>query len=200
MNYLQKYLKYKNKYFKLKQFAGNPVGQDGFYPQHENKFSVYSVTKNPLTEEQKQELLETLQSTYGAGNVTISANTDFTIFNNIYEYQFKHQIEDFDSEDKFYRSLMIDFIKSRYSDNDFNYIVEFVITNTSFRLKHNHYYNDGILTIQEGKINPTLLKSFSLSDISLNPQKFKNDYDHGWGLAYFDEPHLLLPVVLNSEV
>lgn len=199
MNYLQKYLKYKNKYFKLKQIAGSPVGDDGFYPQHENKFSVYSVTKNPLTEEQKQELLETLKSIYGAENVTISANTDFTNFDDLVYYQYQHAIG-VDSEDKFYRSLMIDFIKSRYSDNDFNYIVEFIITNTSFRLKHDHDYNDRILTEQEYLINTKLTKSFKLSNLDLKPQKFRDNYHHGWGLAYDDEPHILLPVVLNSEV
>lgn len=191
MSYMQKYLKYRKKYLELKkQIAGLPLSSNDFLPLDKVLFGVYSVTKNELPEEHRQELLTKLKSIYGSENVSISTNYNIIPFNNL------------DTSEDYARSFMVDFIRKRYNDTEFKYIVEFIITNPSLRLNDNWDNNDSQLTNEENKIGAILSStSFTLSDFSKNPADFVDAYDHGWGLSHniYGKQLLLIPLVLKTE-
>ena len=86
--------------------------------------------------------------------MSISTNYNIIPFNNI------------DTSEDYTRSFMVDFIRKRYNDTEFKYIVEFIITNPSLRLNDN-WDNYSQLTNEENKIGAILSStSFGLSDFS----------------------------------
>ena len=89
---------------------------------------------------------------------------------------------------------------NQYNNNHYTHIVEYNIKIPHEKLKNNHDYNDGILTRNEEIIKAKIIKSsFIFSEEMTGTPRFNEEYDHGYGLAYGDEPVLLLPILLKSE-
>ena len=158
----------------------------------ENIFRVYSITKEQLTQTQKEELLDILKKIYGDENVTINPDNDYSTIEGLVSYQIEQSTNtNPDSPDKMYRTMMVDFIKSKYNDKGFIHVVEYNILLPDENLMKDHDFNDGILTKNEEKISRNLLStSFTLSDRMGGTDRFIEEYHHGYGLVdrFVDRP------------
>jgi hypothetical protein len=175
MNYEQKYLKYKNKYFRLKK----QLGGDPFY------FSVYVFTFQPLDEARKTNMINLLTQLYGEP-IGIVTSAEESPLGGFFWREAVRYIEDKSTIVSYYKTL--------------THITSFVINNVPRELETKPM-NDTKLTVEEYKIREQLNNfglNTSLSMPIIKGGKEDPDFSEGWGF-WSDGSALITLVESNKE-
>jgi hypothetical protein len=158
MDNYQKYIKYKQKYLKLKneiQLGGTGTVA-GFY------FAVYVFSKEPLDQIREYNIINLLKSLYG-GEIGIDITGKQEYLSHQYVW-----------------NVAIDYIKYKGGYPTLKYITAFLIINVPSTLTTGKM-NDAKLLAEENRII-SKLNNFNLITLD-HPHQGGNDFSRGWGFS-----------------